>query len=52
MMRHVGMSRDQIVAMLAIEGRAPRAGRHGGGQRSRDRASQILIHVINPSTGR
>jgi putative ABC transport system permease protein len=50
MMRHVGMSRDQIVAMLAIEGALLGLIGMAAGSAVGIALSQILIHVVNPQS--
>ncbi|WP_046866269.1 FtsX-like permease family protein [Microvirga massiliensis] len=50
MMRHVGMSRGQIVAMLAIEGALLGLVGMAAGIAIGIALSQILIHVINPQS--
>jgi putative ABC transport system permease protein len=50
MMRHVGMSRGQIVAMLAIEGGLVGLVGMAAGVAVGIALSQILIHVINPQS--
>jgi putative ABC transport system permease protein len=50
MMRHVGMSRDQILAMLAIEGTLLGLVGMAAGSAVGIALSQILIHVINPQS--
>jgi putative ABC transport system permease protein len=50
MMRHVGMGRGQIVAMLAIEGALLGLVGMAAGLAVGIALSQILIHVINPQS--
>jgi putative ABC transport system permease protein len=50
MMRHVGMGRGQIVAMLAIEGALLGVVGMAAGGAVGIALSQILIHVINPQS--
>jgi putative ABC transport system permease protein len=50
MMRHVGMGRGQIVAMLAIEGTLLGVVGMAAGGAVGIALSQILIHVINPQS--
>ena len=50
MMRHVGMGRGQIVAMLAIEGALLGLVGMAAGSAVGIALSQILIHVINPQS--
>ena len=50
MMRHVGMGRGQIVAMLAIEGALLGLVGMAAGITVGIALSQILIHVINPQS--
>ena len=50
MMRHVGMSREQIIAMLALEGTLLGLVGMAAGCAVGIALSQILIHVINPQS--
>jgi putative ABC transport system permease protein len=50
MMRHIGMGRGQIVAMLAIEGALLGLVGMAAGSAVGIALSQILIHVINPQS--
>ena len=50
MMRHVGMSRGQIVTMLAIEGALLGGVGMAAGCAVGIALRQILIHVINPQS--
>ena len=50
MMRHIGMGRGQIVAMLAIEGALLGLVGMAAGSAVGIALSQILIHVVNPQS--